>query len=730
MTTFALGLSILGGQKDRESSLIAQVKSVIPTKKVIWLLIKRYFKLMYAVIPYVIEDDFRHQVEKLIGPESYEDVKPDVKIDNQTDFAHVGILFIVCRLSFLSLFHNRGFYNEQILTKSELTPEEADRKHLILNAINIHIVDVAQACFLHLQRLGRIDFPLLQLGIYLRSYRVFAPEEGDGLDGGDSLNQHSNLLSMCYLLGLNRDPDIMSSAADEKVKHLYRKAWYYALMQEYTLAHTYGTPLYIRPESFDTKRPFMTEENANCRDIEIEKASLTVFAFISALIKGPIKDLILMCNNIGEPVKVSKLTGELNHLELGTFKLLGKVGDYVYTLEDEGIAYHSNKIMKTGILFKMNSLMIIMYCQLFNHYEKTNNRLAFFYFKKTLSLAINEMLPFMLPLITRSQELFGEAADLHINPNIITFLVRVIDVCLIATMRSNFSRLKMSNDPDHKLKMVTDTKYAKFFDSTNRLLLGMEKVCRVCLSACSVLSSRYYFAWAVMKSRTYYLKLVTTSKLYKMNEYEGLQFSRPSEDQLTELAALTERGLKKIESIIEQGCDAINISQLFKRTVPKRKPSKDYEREREPKPSSSSVSNHVSPSISFNEEVSTPQSVDSSGNGILYNTQFEDLKFDNSAEIDSIWLQMLNSKTFTQNDVFNVNPMTGLPDNGPALNENFGYPVPNQFQPSSETIPTETTSANVNGAQNGGNVPTNDQPTGMYFDFFDELPLGKLFNNL
>lgn len=148
---------------------------------------------------------------------------------------------------------------------------------------------MAQACYQHLQRLGKITLPLLQCAIYLRAYRTLAPEEGDGIDGGDSLVQHSSLVSMSYLLGLNRDPDKISYVSDAKVKHLYRKIWYYCLMQEYTLAHTYGTPLYIRPESYDTKRPYFSLEGAGCRDLEVEKSSLTVFAFISALVKDQLK---------------------------------------------------------------------------------------------------------------------------------------------------------------------------------------------------------------------------------------------------------------------------------------------------------------------------------------------------------------------------------------------------------------------------------------------------------
>ena len=146
----------------------------------------------------MVEDNFREDVERIVGKESYEDVKPDVKIENRMNFATISVLFVICRLLFLSLFHNRGFYNEQILTKN-LTKDEAERKFLILNSIKIHNIEVAQACYQHLQRLGKITLPLLQCAIYLRAYRTLAPEEGDGIDGGDSLVQHSSLVSMSYL---------------------------------------------------------------------------------------------------------------------------------------------------------------------------------------------------------------------------------------------------------------------------------------------------------------------------------------------------------------------------------------------------------------------------------------------------------------------------------------------------------------------------------------------------
>ena len=753
MTTLALGLSLLNGNKDRELSLIEQIKSAMPTKKVIWLLIKRYFQLIYPIIPYVVEDNFREDVERIVGKESYEDIKPDVKIENRMNFATISVLFVICRLLFLSLFHNRGFYNEQILTKKNLTKDEAERKFLILNSIKIHNIEVAQACYQHLQRLGKITLPLLQCAIYLRAYRTLAPEEGDGIDGGDSLVQHSSLVSMSYLLGLNRDPDKISYVSDAKVKHLYRKIWYYCLMQEYTLAHTYGTPLYIRPESYDTKRPYFSLEGAGCRDLEVEKSSLTVFAFISALVKGPIKDLVVLCNNVGQLVKVSEITTELNCIELAITELLGKVSDYVHNLEEESTSYHTNKIMKIGILFRINSLLMTMYCNMFTYYERKNVKLSLFYFKKFFKLSVHETLPYVFSLITRSKELFGEGSDLYINPAILLFLVRTMDVCFSSMVRSNFSLYKMSHKPNHQLRLSSDPSYKEYFDSCNRFMTVMEKVSRLCLAACSIFSSRYYFAWGVVKMRGYFLKLITTPKFYKV-EIEGDYVPIATEaKQINELSELIELGLMHLESQVTKYCDDIDFTTFLKKIASNKKLSKLKQRKQQKKvnpqpqqnipPHTPPVyqthehphSNKLSPSgVSTTEDSHTPNSMDSNNNSGVYSTEFEDLKFVNSAEIDSIWLQMMNLKSHNQNDGFNYNPTNS--SNAPyhpnynnggdnnrtfypnpnTINDAFGYPLPNQFFEQNFT----------NFANFNPNADNNE--AAMFFDMFDNVPLDKFFN--
>ncbi|CAI5758844.1 unnamed protein product [Candida verbasci] len=699
-TTFALGLSMLTGPKERESDLIEQIKSVMPVQKCVWLLIRRYLTLLYPLMPFLIEQQFINKIERIIGKENYAEEKPVLKIENQIDFAYISILFVILRLSYLSLFHNRGFYNEKILTGTNLTVDEQEKKYLLINPINIYTIEIAQACLLHLEKRGKISFPILQASVYLRLYKVYGPEEGDGLDGGNSQLHISQIISMAYMLGLNKDPDTTNVLQDEREKTLYRKMWYYCLIMEYNQSYIYGNPCLIKPDSYDTKRPYFTPENSNLIDKEADKASYALFAFGSALINGPINNLLGLYEKVGQSIKLMDLTNHLNHLEQGATKLVGKMEDYIYRLEEEDRSYHTNKIMKIGILLRMDILMISNYCYLFNYYESKNPKLSFFYLKKLLALTMNGMLPFIFPLISRSQELFGEGADLYINPSLMLSLSRISDIALIAMSRSNFSLYKMSNNPNHKTKLK-DENYKKLFNSLNKFIMEMEKCCRICLTATSLLSSRYYFAWGIVKSQNYYLKLIHNPTFYKQYATNDLHFKRPNCEQVTEVTDIITNGLEKLQTLVSKYCTDVDILSLF------RKGENDHS-------SSSNVPITTSQSMVTPPNLSNDLTFNSSTSSIhnhtplngLYFTGFEDLQFDNSAEIDSIWLQMLNSKIDNQGN------SQGLIDNfqeQQQLDSILGYPLPNQFY---ETI-------NLENAHNQNDFT--NKPKSFNENMFDDL---------
>lgn len=750
MSTLALELSVLGGSRDHEMTLIEQIKAIMPKKRVIWLHINRFMYLLYPFFPYVIEDDFRSSIEKIVGKESYEEVKPDIKVAHRGDFAQIGILFIMLRLSYLSLFHNRGFHNEKILAKTNLTSDEAEKKFLLLNQIEIGIAEISQACFRHLERLGRVSIPMLQCGVFLRIYRIYAPEEGDGLEGGYGQIQNSVLVSMSYMLGLNREPDKTPDFKDDKMKNLYRKIWYFVVLSEYHSAILFGSPVLIRRESYDTKRPFFTWQNSNLRNRETDQTS--IFAFMSAIIGGPIQHVIALYSNVQGNVKVMELTTHLNTIEMGVRKLFGKLEDYLYSLEELDSRYHTNKISKAASLLKVYSFLMLNYCFLFNFYEKVNNTLSYFYLKKMLTLAMGEVLVSSFALITKSQEIFGEGADLFINPTIIQVLTRISDICIIGIVRSNFSLYKARAEMKKGKELTSD--YKKFTASLNRFITVMEKSCRICLIGISILSKRYFFAWEVVRTQNYYLKLVTSSTFYKEINIDGLDFAQPTAERMAEVVDLVEASLEKLEKNVEKYCQEVGIESLFKKTD-----AESLQQQTKDHPFNEGFNHTLTEITPKNQEhitlsLNTPASVDSTG---LYFSGFEDLRFDNSEQIDSIWLQMLSLKSSNQNtgillynNLFQEQPgiitNTGIEDFGHenASYDNIAIPQTQYSNPyyantqapqQVSNLRNQLSSTNVQGQQyatdsQGSTVQPPIPGTSLfnYSEMFDDLPLDKLFN--
>ncbi|KSA03180.1 uncharacterized protein AC631_01077 [Debaryomyces fabryi] len=268
--TLPLGLTFYEGQTGKELRLsdriqlhlIDKIQIILPTRKVIWKLIDRYFTWLYPFIPFIDEESLIKDMTRILGPKSFEDTKIlQIKVEKRLDLAYIGILLVVLRLSYLSLFCNKTSVNEERLRTTDPSPEAQDMKFLLSNPININTIDVAQLCLDQFQLLRKSSFPVLQLGLYIRLYHMYAPEDGDGADGGDAQVLNAMLVQMAYSLGLNREPDNFPDVCnDPKMNHLGRKIWHSLCFLDSYLGFCFGNPLSVDSMFFDTKIPFLKKE--------------------------------------------------------------------------------------------------------------------------------------------------------------------------------------------------------------------------------------------------------------------------------------------------------------------------------------------------------------------------------------------------------------------------------------------------------------------------------------
>ena len=759
-TTILLGIH--DGLLDNELKLISKIESILPKQRVLWLLIHRFFSFIYPFLPYIDERDFRGEMNRILGPEDYKDRKViQLNISKRLDFAYLGMLLIFLRFSYLSI--------ESKHSKFRVEPSLSQNcEYLLANPIDTSIIDVAKSCINQFQIMRKFNFTVFQATFYLRLYHVYAPEEGDGADGGDSLVFNGMLVQMAYSIGIHREPEKFndSTLKDERTNLLGRKIWHHILVHDFVDSYTYGTPMATNEIYYDSKVPFLIPGvNENVIDSALEKASIDFNANCDPLLRGPMKYILQLALDVNKKVKMSELTKHLNFMEICTFNAFGRTGDYITFLEDKDTGFRFAKANRLKISLSLKSFYLSLFYHFFLHYEEKKHLvLMFFYLKKMLTISICEIIPYVFPIIYGIYDFFEDGVDLFINPIFLQMLHRTSEVNIAAIVRTNFVIYAMKTDPNHQLKLRSSEEYRNYFESYCLLEEYMEKCARVCIAALTELSDRYYYAWGAARSQTFIYKIVTNEEFY-------VESGRHNPTKLTlahieELILMYGPPLELAEKIVKEHCNNEKTRILFKK--------KAHEVRKETQQTGEQVANLItsntippaltahnklfnfnkkwenSPQNTYSPVPETPSFVRSYSNVIA--SEFEELYFSNSAEIDSVWLQMLTSKNDNNIVTRESSTMTDTTKYDLALhaninastnsNNNNGNSNSSSFNYSQEPI-------KINGLQNGvGNsIPSfsNHNHTfniqnsiidskanlniedSSHFNFFSDLPLDKVF---
>lgn len=539
-TTLPLGLTFYDGQIDRELQLIEKIQVVLPKKRVVWKLIYRYFTWVYSYMPFLDEEYFRRDVARIIGPQSLED-KPikELKIEKKLDLATVGILLIVLRLAYLSLFSNNSSLNEQILSSNDPSPEIQESKYLMQNPININTIDVAQLCLDQFQVFRRTNFTVMQLTLYLRLYHTYAPEDGDGADGGDSQVLNAILLQMAYTLGLNREPD--EQCKDLKINNLSRKIWSYLLMSDLYSAHSFGNPMSTDSIYYDTKPPFHVSGGENIIDKDRDRLIHDRYSNCTFLFPA-LGDLVKITLDIKARVPLPLLCAKLSKIEVDWHSRCGTLKDCI-TCGGKGESFAVERNLKVKIYLAFKAFLISIYFHIYLYYEAKNTNVAFFYLKKCLLITTSDIMPHYSALLGKSEVI----SDMIINPTLEVAVHKSNMVYLSAMLRVNFVIFHLRQSGEHSRLCKEDKQYMSYFQLLCQVSSCLTRAAEYTISAISKISNRYYYAWRIVKGQTILLKNATSTQFYEENYHSAylLYSLRMSSEQLEELIKICESTLSK-----------------------------------------------------------------------------------------------------------------------------------------------------------------------------------------
>lgn len=643
-----LGLSFYQGGLDAEMELVEKIRLVLPKQKVIWKLYNRFFTHLYAALPLLDEVELKTQLEKLIGPEDYKETKVTVHVEKKLDFAYLGILLIVLRFSYISLFSHDSTINEINFQTHDPSPKAQLVKFLLNNPIDIDVIDVAQLCLDQFNIMRTPSLTLMQLALMTRVYHLYAPEDGDGMDGGDAQIFNASLIQMAKLIGLHRDPDnFQENYYDERTNHLGRKIWYYLLIMDMNHAMANGTSLMVDIDEFDTKHPTYSPGNENVIDVELEKIACSCFPDFH-IVYGQMSTIFKMISKVRGSVSMTELVKSVNSMEIHFREKYGSLG-HNYNMSSSSKNTMPDAI-RLKIFFQGGFFLVSMYLHIFNYYEKKNNlQLAYYYIKKMLAVVIDEMMPCFSCCVSHKQNMFRNSIDLIATPSFEMVAHKSMVVILGIFLRLKFFTHSMEKGPDHSIKMKSyetqDVKYQTHFQKLLNVTDLLMKCWEVYRDGLRRLSQRYYYAWVVTKAQQF-LKILLNDDY--LSTYKPTLILPPfTTGMLTKLEELAETSLARIQQL--------------------KKASKNGRRaDAEDTDGNGNLNvngNNYSAMAGTNSDMSTDDISINHKNSVGSTSSAEEYK--PNEQIDSIWLQMMNMKNDDPTNKFYGNSNTGEMMNNP-----------------------------------------------------------------
>ena len=558
-----LGLTTKGGKLGRELALIDKIQLILPKKRVIWKLLDRYFTWLYPFMPFLDHECFMLNIHEIMGPKSYEDVSiGPIRIEKRLDLGYVGILLVVLRLAYLSLFSNKLSVNPEKMFTDNSSIKAEDMKYLYSNPINIDVVEVAQLCLDQFQIFRSTSLTILQLAIFLRIYHTFAPEDGDGADGGDSQVFGAMLIQMAYSLGLHREPDNFPDVCNNpKINHLGRKIFHFLCIYDIHQSFSFGNPLSIDVRYYDVKLPFFDKDATNIPDASFDKTVTEQLAKCwSTYSIIPILHKLL---NAKDGCNVSEVCKQLEVFELDMIQLHGTAKDcFDQPLASDTHRQFYLRNFLTKFYLSINAFFMTVYFHFYLYYEQKSEDLSFYYLKKMLLITTGETMPHYFDLLGNKEYI----CDMIINPTLEQFIHKANQLNIALLVRVNFILYHYSRQNDHMQKYETDANYHQIINDIAVVSRLLKRSVEISISAISKLSNRYYYAWRVTKGHTYLLKTVNDIKFYEENYSKAgnLCFPIYTPEQIKLFITIMKKSVEKfdyVEELVPDFCPCLSLPE-------------------------------------------------------------------------------------------------------------------------------------------------------------------------
>ncbi|CDK27588.1 unnamed protein product [Kuraishia capsulata CBS 1993] len=485
--TLPLGISV--DKRETELTTIEHVERCLPNKKALWLYIDRFFEWVYPFMPYLDEETFCTDAEKIFGPRSDSEEKIEsITLVRRLDFATVGILLLVLRFSHLSLMSN----SDNAVAEKQMTDEE---KYLLKFPIGVDVTVVAQLCLNQFRLLRRCTLTIFQCALYMRLYHKYAPEDGDGGDGGDSQIFTGMLIQMGTSMGLNRDPvNFEPMFVNPRLANLWRKIWYCLLSFDFFQSFALGNPQTSRSNFYDSNLPIYSSSASSIKNVYLEEEVIASINRRFAL-EVKLQEIAEKALDLKNPPKVVDLLKSLTSLREFIYTEYGSLRKIMIEPTDGDHVKNIRKVKRVVEYCEANLLIHPVYYHIFLHYEDVDNFDVCSHLSKVILKEIMQIVSNFFELLKTSYKYVGRGFD--------TILTPCLEMAMHKTLQFQFSlyvrcaHLKEQGASSFEL----DQAMAKFLE---QLIHNVKNY----LKGLQVVSKKYYYAWRMSKAQNFILKML------------------------------------------------------------------------------------------------------------------------------------------------------------------------------------------------------------------------------
>lgn len=504
---------------------LQQILKVLPKKKVIWLLIKRFFTYVYPLLPYIDQFSFIADVEKLIDGNHFRDRYSEEKIatihvTKKLDFANLGILLLVLKFAETSLVVNEDPGDGSI-------PRTKDEQYLLEHPLDEKMINVAQSCLNQFKLLRRCALPVFQLALLMNKY-----EKLNGLaDGNDSDNQIfiAMLMQMAISIGMNRDPSKFDTIIGKgRIGNLWRKIWYGLLSSDVEQYIQFGSGKSAMCDFYDTELPTFDEESSNIDNYDLERVVIEKIRLNYEFNQVMLDLADYLCQFRKHP-NIRVVMKKLFNLESMLIESFGTMKDLL-NRDGNLLIEKIRKVWDFTIYVLAVGLLITVYHQLFVHYQKLQNYAVAKFVKEKSQLHWLYVFSNFKDITNKSYKYFGVGFDVVLGQCIISTVHKGwIDymstyICLGVA----FGKIEESGNNNKRLQLMK--KIAELIgDSENWYLPSLK-----------ILSRRHFHAWKLLKAHSYIIGLIRKNQfMFKplMHLYDFVEYM--SDSELMNLVELT-----------------------------------------------------------------------------------------------------------------------------------------------------------------------------------------------